>query len=203
MMGYWIDGPILVVAEEEICVMIAEEARDVLVDGYNVIKNNLMFRTLETKSLAEARLLLIRQLQNRYRHTTYRVIVVFDGDGKHEQVSHEEHIRIIYSRYGETADSVIKRLSAEARSAGRLVQMYSDDEDIRQTVADHGGTIQTTGHLMKQMQSAPRDVAIRSQYRQKMRRIYGIDTPYKLEDEVEPDHPSNKKKKKRSSRHHR
>src|SRR5450631_4151634 len=117
------------VVEEEICIMRDEKPCDILVDGYNVIKNNLMFRTLETKSLAEARLLLIRQLQNRYRHTTYRVIVVFDGDGKHEQVSHEEHIRIIYSRYGETADSVIKRLSAEARSAGRLVQMYSDDED--------------------------------------------------------------------------
>ena len=191
------------VVEEEICIMRDEKPCDILVDGYNVIKNNLMFRTLETKSLAEARLLLIRQLQNRYRHTTYRVIVVFDGDGKHEQVSHEEHIRIIYSRYGETADSVIKRLSAEAHSAGRLVQMYSDDEDIRQTVADHGGTVQTTGHLMKQMQSAPHDVAIRSQHRQKMRRVYGIDTPYKLEDEVEPEYPSNKKKKKRSSRHHR
>ena len=142
--------------------MIAEDARDILVDGYNVIKNNLMFRTLETKSLAEARLLLIRQLQNRYRHTTHRVIVVFDGDGKHEQVSHEEHIRIVYSRYGETADSVIKRLSAEARSVGRLVQMYSDDEDIRQTVVEHGGNVQTTNHLMKQMQAAPRDMMFAS-----------------------------------------
>jgi uncharacterized protein len=183
--------------------MTGEDARDILVDGYNVIKNNLMFRTLEKKSLAEARLLLLRQLQNRYRHTTHRVIVVFDGDGKHEQVSHDDHIRIIYSRYGETADSVIKRLSAEALSTGRSVQMYSDDEDIRQTVYQQGGNIQTTGHLMKQVQAAPRDVAIRSQHRRQMRRIYGIDTPYKLEDEVEPDYPTNRKKKKRSPRHRR
>lgn len=195
--------PRLVAAEEEVCIMPGEDVRDILVDGYNVIKNNLMFRALETKSLAEARLLLIRQLQNRYRHTTRRVIIVFDGDGKYEQVNHDEHIRIIYSRYGETADSVIKRLSAEACSAGRSVQMYSDDEDIRQTVSEHGGIIQTTGHLMKQVQAAPRDVAIRSQHRRQMRRIYGIDTPYKLEDELESDYPSSRKKKKRSSRYHR
>ncbi len=195
--------PGLVAAEEEVCVMTGEDARDILVDGYNVIKDNLMFRAVETKSLAEARLLLIRQLQNRYRHTTHRVIVVFDGDGKHEQVSHDEHIRIIYSRYGETADSVIKRLSAEACSTGRLVEMFSDDEDIRHTVAEQGGKIQTTSHLMKKVQAAPRDVAIRSQHRRQMRRIYGIDTPYKLEDELEPDNPSRRKKKKRSSRHRR
>ncbi|MBV9616166.1 MAG: NYN domain-containing protein [Ktedonobacteraceae bacterium] len=183
--------------------MTSEDARDILVDGYNVIKNNLMFRAMETKSLAEARMLLLRQLQNRYRHTTHRVIVVFDGDGKHEQVSHAEHIRIVYSRYGETADSVIKRLSHEARLAGRVVEMYSDDEDVRHTVAEQGGKIETTSHLMRQVQAAPRDVAIRSQYRRQMRRIYGIDTPYKLEDELEPDYPSSRKKKKRSSRRRR
>ncbi len=195
--------PKAVSAEERYDAMTNEDARDILVDGYNVIKNNLMFRAMETKSLAEARTLLIRQLQNRYRHTTHRVIVVFDGNGRHEEVSHDEHIRIIYSRYGETADSIIKRLSVEACSAGRPVEMYSDDEDVRQTVAEQGGKIQTTDHLMKQMQAAPRDVAIRSQHRRQMRRIYGIDTPYKLEDELEPDYAPRKKKNKRSSRHRR
>jgi predicted RNA-binding protein with PIN domain len=180
-----------------------EEARDILVDGYNVIKNNLMFRAMELKSLAESRNLLIRQLQNRYRHTIHRVIVVFDGAGRHEQVGHEEHIRIIYSRDGDTADSVIKRLSAEARAVGRPVEMYSDDEDVRQTVVEQGGKIQTTSHLMKQVHAAPRDVAIRSQHRIQARRIYGIDTPYKLEDEVEPDKSPKRKKNKRSSRRRR
>src|SRR5438552_3867015 len=157
-----------------------EDVRDILVDGYNVIKNNLMFRAMETKSLAEARNLLIRQLQNRYRHTAHCVIVVFDGAGTYEQVTQEEPIRIIYSRAGVTADSVIKRLSAEARAAGRAVEMFSDDEDVRQTVVEQGGKIQTTEHLMKQVHAAPRDVAIRSQHRIQARRVYGIDTPYKL-----------------------
>jgi predicted RNA-binding protein with PIN domain len=174
--------------------------RDILVDGYNVIKNNLMFRAAELKSLAEARSLLLRQLQNRYGHTTHRVIVVFDGDGKCEQVIHEQHIRIIYSRYGETADSIIKRLAAEAQAAGRTVEMYSDDEDVRHAVAEHGGTIQTTKQLVKQVNAAPPDVEARSRHRQQMRRIYGIDTPYKLEDEQEAEPPRSKKKKKKSRR---
>ncbi|SRR6266487_123630 len=174
--------------------------RDILVDGYNVIKNNLMFRTAECKSLAEARSLLLRQLQNRYGRTTQRVIVVFDGDGKYEQVSHEQHIRIIYSRYGETADTVIKRLAAEARAADRAVEMYSDDEEVRHSVAEHGGTMQTTKQLVKQVNAAPPDMEARSRHRQQMRRIYGIDTPYKLEDEQEPARSPRHKKKRKSSR---
>jgi len=176
-------------------------ARDILVDGYNVIKNNLMFHAVEAQSLAEARSLLLRQLHNRYRHTMHRVTVVFDGNGDHEQVSHDEHIQIIYSRFGETADSVIKRLSAEARSAQRSVIMFSDDEDVRHTVSEQGGNIQSTGHLMKKLHAAPPDVAARSHHRRAMRRIYGIDTPYKLEDELEDNYPSTKKKKKKSPRH--
>src|SRR5690348_11056266 len=100
---------------------------DILVDGYNVIKNNLMFQAMGTKNMAESRQLLIRQLKNRYRHSVQRVTVVFDGNGKKEQMSHEDHIRIIFSRAGETADSVIARLAKEARLAGRTVMMYSND----------------------------------------------------------------------------
>ena len=89
--------------------------RDILVDGYNVIKNNLMFQTLVGKNFVYARELLVRQLKNRYRHSVERVTVVFDGDGNREQVTHDEHVRIIFSRYGETADCVIARLAAEAQ----------------------------------------------------------------------------------------
>ncbi len=71
---------------------------DIVIDGYNVIKNNMMFQAMGTKNMAEARQLLIHQLKNRYRHSQLRVIVVFDGNGKKEQVSHDEHIRIIFCR---------------------------------------------------------------------------------------------------------
>src|SRR5690349_18723774 len=136
-------------------------ACDILVDGYNVIKNNMMFHALEIKSLASARDLLIRQLKNRYRHTEHRVIVVFDGDGKREQVYHEDHIRIIFSRHGETADAVIVRLAAEARQTGRAVEMYSDDAEVRENVQQEGGNTRTTGGLTQQLTRGPHDVVTR------------------------------------------
>ncbi len=170
---------------------------DILIDGYNVIKNNAMFQFLEVKSRAESRMLLIKQLRNKYLHSSDTIIVVFDGDGAKEQVSHEEHIRVIFSRHGETADTVIKRLAAEARKAGRHVALYSNDGEVRRAITEAGGQVHTTGQLTKHLTSAPHDVAARSAHRQWARRVYGIDPMYKGDDEPEPPHSHRKKKKKR------
>lgn len=174
----------------------------ILVDGYNVIKKNLMFHNLEIKNLALARNTLIRQLKNRYRQTSYQVIVVFDGNDTREQVTHDEYIRIIFSCYGQTADSVIVRLTAEARKVGHEVILYSDDEEVKQNVAQQGGTFLTTRQLVARLNAAPRDVALRSQHRQIMRRAYGIDPSYKPDDDRESSQHVRKKKKKSSRRYH-
>lgn len=170
--------------------------RDILVDGYNIIKNGHSFQSVRG-NLAVGRNLLVTQLLNRYRHTPYQVIVVFDGDSTSEQTSAEQRIRIIFSRRGETADSVIVRLASEARTAGREVEMYSDDGEVRQAVSTQGGAVHSTGQLVSQLNAAPRDVARRSRHRQAMRRKYGLDPKFDPDDEPEP--PS--KKHKRSSRH--
>ena len=173
---------------------------DILIDGYNVIKNNEMFKAMELKNFSSARAILIKQLHNKYRETSHRVIVVFDGDGASEQVSHEEHIRIIFSRYDETADNVIKRLAAEAQQGGRDVIMYSDDEEVRQAVSEHGGNPLSTHTLTTKLNAAPRDVAIRSAHRQQARRIYGLDPSRKAEDEEE-EYRSHQHKKKKKRKH--
>jgi uncharacterized protein len=175
-------------------------ARDILVDGYNVIKNNMMFHALEIKNLANARDLLIKQLQNRYRHTEHRVIVVFDGNGDREQVQHQDHIRVIFSQHGETADSVIVRLAKQARLTGREVEMYSDDGEVCDNVQQQGGNTRTTGMLTKQLTSGSQDVVARVRHRQAMRKMYGIDPMYKGDDEVSTPQGGSKKKKKRASR---
>lgn len=174
---------------------------DILIDGYNVIKNNEMFKAMELKNFSSARVILIKQLHNKYRDTPHQVIVVFDGDGNDEQVSHEDHIRVIYSRHDETADNVIKRLAADASKAGRDVVMYSDDEEVRQAVSEHGGNPLSTHTLTTKLNAAPRDVAIRSAHRQQARRIYGLDPARKAEYDEEPANPLHGKKKKK--RHHR
>ena len=173
----------------------ATVGRDILVDGYNVIKQNTSFRAVEAKSFAAAREVLISQLVNRYRHTPHQVIVVFDGSGASEQVSHDRRVRIIYSRYGETADSVIARMAAEARAAGREVEMYSDDGEVRRAVAQQGGEVHTTGQLTSQFNAAPRDVARRARHRQAIRRKYQLDPMQDLDNETEPQHSPRSKKK--------
>jgi uncharacterized protein len=176
---------------------------DILIDGYNVIKNNVMFQMVETKSLAEARNVLIKQLKNRYCNTAYRVTVVFDGNDKREHTYNEDHIRIIFSRHGETADRVIARLAGEARQQGTTTILYSDDVEVQQSVIEHGGSHHTTRSLAHNLNAAPRDVAIRSQHRQVMRRVYGIDPAYKPEDDEDDPYPQHKKKKGKASHRRR
>lgn len=175
----------------------------VLVDGYNVIKNNPMFQTLVGNNFAYARELLIRQLKNLYRSTSQQIIVVFDGQGNREQVMHDEHIRVIFSCHGESADSVIARLAAEARAARQEVKMYSDDEEVRSSVVEQGGHIGSTGHLTRDLTAAPRDIEYRVHYRQKMRRAYGIDPMAKYLDDKEEPLPSRKRSKKKKPPHRR
>ena len=168
--------------------------RDILVDGYNIIKNSASFQAVEAKNLAAARAALITRLVNRYRHTPHRVIVVFDGDAASEQVSYERRICIIYSRYNETADSVIARLAATARTEGRTVEMYSDDREVQQAVSQRGGEIRTTGQLTDQLNAPSRDVGRRYKHRMAIRKKYALDPMYYDDDEIEAPHSPGKKK---------
>lgn len=174
--------------------------RDILVDGYNVIKRAPSFQAARAQSLASARLQLIALLRNRYRHTPHQVIVVFDGNEMHEQISHEQRIRIIYSRHGENADNVIARLAAQARSNGREVEIYSDDIEVQQSVTLQGGITQTTTQLEREMYKAPRDIAKRTRYRVAMRQKYGLDSQIfdkDYDDDLPHSTPGKKKKKHR------
>lgn len=172
--------------------------QDILVDGYNVIKRAPSFQAVRAQSLASARIQLIALLRNRYRHTPHQVIVVFDGNETHEQISHEQRIRIIYSRHGENADSVITRLAAQARANGREVEIYSDDIEIQQSVTLQGGITQTTTQLEREMYKAPRDIAKRTRHRVAMRQKYGLDSQIFDKDcDDDPPYSSPGKKKKK------
>ena len=175
--------------------------RDILVDGYNVIKRDVSFQALSAKSLASARQLLVNQLANRYRHTPHQVIVVFDGEGVSEQTLQDRRVRIIYSRVGETADSVIARLAAVARAAGREVELYSDDSEVRQSVSLQGGKINSTNQLTRHLNAAPANLARLSQHRQQARREYGLDPAKKYELDEYKSPSSQQRKRGKKHRH--
>ena len=107
----------------------------ILIDGYNLIRQSPELRHHERRSLDAGRLALIRQLAVYQQQRGHKITVVFDGwqgGSPMEERDREGVIDIIYSRRGETADAVIRRL---ARDGGEEVLVVTSDRDI----ADHLG----------------------------------------------------------------
>lgn len=128
--------------------------RTILVDGYNVIRNLPGLMAAERSSLHDGRETLLKQIASRYRHTPHRVIVVFDGDGPAETRQALPGLprgQVIYSRRGESADSVIQRLSAEERAAGAECVAVSDDFEVRSGVQANGGKGARVNDLGRQL----------------------------------------------------
>jgi uncharacterized protein len=101
----------------------------ILIDGYNLIRQSDNLRPYERKSLEAGRNALIKKLVEYEKKKAHRIIVVFDGgqsDWLDEGRDREGKINIIYSRRGERADDVIKRLAAEA--VGDIIVVSSDRE---------------------------------------------------------------------------
>jgi predicted RNA-binding protein with PIN domain len=88
-------------------------AMHIIVDGYNLIRQSDTFRHFERKSLEEGRNALIRSLAGYRKLRGHRMTVVFDGwvgGSPKEERDLAGGVEIIYSRLGEKADEVIKRL---------------------------------------------------------------------------------------------
>jgi len=88
----------------------------IIVDGYNLIRQSDFFRQSERKSLEEGRNALIRSLARYRKLRGHRITVVFDGwvgGSPLEERDRAGGVEIIYSRLGEKADEVIKRLLAK------------------------------------------------------------------------------------------
>jgi len=169
--------------------------REILVDGYNVIKRNASFRALEAKDRVSAREALIRHLAQRYRHTPHHVTIVFDGASSVEQTMHEQHIRLIYSRAGEKADEVIARLAAQARADGREVAIYSDDLEVQAAVLKEGGSAHATSRLTDQFNAPPLHQQRLVRHRQYVREKYQLDPNRGKDDDTwEPPRRSKKKR---------
>ena len=172
------------------------EAKLILVDGYNVIKNTSALQAAQRHSLGAARDMLVKQLISRYRHTPYQVVVVFDGQGVRETEEYVQRVRLIYSRADETADDVISRLAQEASQQGKKVVVASNDGEVRENVQAAGGHAGHSHELTTHLNRAPRLLQQRAQHRQEvLRRLQSRD------DEERPRHTKgNPRRPKRSAR---
>ncbi len=114
--------------------------RQVFVDGYNVIHADRQLAALARRSLELARNTLIALLAADPKLRFDDITVVFDGadvPGGRALYTARGRVRVRFSRPGESADELIRRLVEAAGSDGVLV--ISNDRDVRSAATFTGG----------------------------------------------------------------
>lgn len=99
-----------------------------IVDGYNILHAAPSHLKIKDYSLAHLRSLLISFLSDYQGYRKNKIIVVFDGKQEHEgkeQIEIIEGITTIFSKDGETADTVIEK----------MVEKYRDNQSHHIIVA--------------------------------------------------------------------
>jgi len=121
-----------------------------VVDGYNLLGVRGGLRG-DVEARREA---LIRELAGYRQRKGYPLTVVFDGWRSGQAVEHgdwREGIEVIYSRKGETADTVIKRLAEKFGSDAAVV---SSDREVTAFARAHGSTIISSGEFETRLHGA-------------------------------------------------
>lgn len=101
----------------------------IVIDGYNLIRQSRTFQTFEQRSLEDGRHALLDSLVAYKKLKKHPITVVFDGAEVFvtgEQRDRWKGIDVVFSRRGESADHVIKRIAA--KESERAVVVTSDRE---------------------------------------------------------------------------
>jgi predicted RNA-binding protein with PIN domain len=110
----------------------------ILIDGYNLIRQSAALATIDAADILDGRNALLQLLAAYRKLKRHRITVVFDGMdaawGTPER-DHYQGITVVFSRQGESADNVIKRMSAALREKAMVV---TSDRDIINAVERSG-----------------------------------------------------------------
>ena len=102
----------------------------IIVDGYNVIRQSEQLRIIDLRDMQEGRETLQDMLVEYRKRKGHPITIVFDGTyalSSETQRQQFRGINILFSRHGETADTVIKRMAAREKERALVV---SSDRDI-------------------------------------------------------------------------
>jgi len=121
----------------------------IIIDGYNLIRQSARFADLDRKDLQAAREALLEALAAYRRVKPHKITVVFDGANA-PYLSPARDVRrgieVKFSRNGEPADTVIKRMASRDRARALVV---SSDADIAH-FADSQGAATISSQLFEQ-----------------------------------------------------
>jgi uncharacterized protein len=105
-------------------------AMNILIDGYNLIRQSIELRRFERQSLEAGRQALISWLARYRSRKDHRMTVVFDGwvsGSPQEERDYSCGISIIYSPRGVKADDILKRITA---STDEEILVVSSDREV-------------------------------------------------------------------------
>jgi len=110
----------------------------IIIDGYNLIRCSSSLSTLDQRDIQLGREALLDTLETYKRIKRHKITVVFDGTNASPfalQKDQIKGIKVKFSRSGETADTVIKRMAAREREKALVV---SSDLDLVNFAASTG-----------------------------------------------------------------
>ena len=102
----------------------------IIIDGYNLIRQSAALSILDQQDIMLGREALVDMLAAYRKIKPHRITVVFDGSNSpafSPQRSRQKGISIRFSRSGESADDVIKRMALTEREKALVV---SSDRDV-------------------------------------------------------------------------
>ncbi|HTL24925.1 MAG TPA: NYN domain-containing protein, partial [Mycobacteriales bacterium] len=125
--------------------LLAVPTTHVLVDGYNVTKGGYGELTLEAQ-----RTRLLAGLGGLAARTGAEVTVVFDGAERTlaTALKAPRGVRLLFSRRGETADEVLRRL-VRHEPVGRPVVVVSSDREVADGISEAGATAVPSAALLR------------------------------------------------------
>lgn len=104
----------------------------IVIDGYNLIRQSRQFRELDLQDMQSGREALVSALAAYKKIKPHAISVVFDGAAAPAGMPRQDRckgIELHYSRPGELADAVIKRMAA--REKEKLLVVSSDMDIVR------------------------------------------------------------------------
>lgn len=126
-----------------------------IIDGYNLIRQSPTLSQIDRGELEAGRRELLKRLMDYRRRKGHQIQVVFDAGAGVGLAAREERLQgisVLFTKRGETADEVIKRL---AGGGGEGVVVITSDRELAASVERRGSTTIRAEEFERRLMKAP------------------------------------------------
>jgi len=123
----------------------------IIIDGYNLIRQSAELSLLDRMDLQQGREALLEMLGSYKKIKRHQITVVFDGTDAYalyRQRDQTKGITVLFSRRGETADTVIKNMVAREREGALVV---SSDRGVVNYVVSQKAASMSSPEFMERL----------------------------------------------------